>query len=111
LIICGLLGGFASGLLGLGGGSVFVPLMVFWLGMKQHEAHGTSLFVIFPTAIIGSGVYALHGNVRFDYVLWLAIFALVAANFGVATAARISSKNLRKMYAVVLCVVAWKLIF
>jgi uncharacterized membrane protein YfcA len=111
LIFIGLAGGFVSGLLGLGGGILFVPLMVLLVAMEQHEAHGTSLFVIAPTAFLGAFVYALHGNVRFDYVLWLMIFAMVAANFGVMLSAKISSANLRKLYAVFLLIVAIRMFF
>ena len=111
LILIGLIGGFVSGLLGLGGGIVFVPLMVFLLAMNQHEAHGTSLFIIVPTAFLGAFVYASHGNIRFDYVLWLMIFAMVSANYGVMLSAKLSSDNLRKVYAVFLFIIAIRMFF
>ncbi|MCX5751430.1 MAG: sulfite exporter TauE/SafE family protein [Candidatus Saganbacteria bacterium] len=111
LALIGLFGGFVSGILGLGGGILFVPLMVLLLKMEQHEAHGTSLFVIAPTALLGATVYTFHGNVRFEYVLWLMVFAMVAAPLGVRACSKISSENLRKLYAVFLLVVAVRMLF
>ena len=58
LIIIGLLAGFTGGTLGLGGGIIIVPALVFVLGFSQHEAQGTSLAVlIFPVALLGAYNY------------------------------------------------------
>src|SRR5207245_1601897 len=66
----GLLTGIVSGLLGIGGGIVMVPAMVLSLGLSQHLAQGTSLFVIVPTAAAGSVTHFRLGNIRLVVAGW-----------------------------------------
>lgn len=81
----GLLCGILSGLLGIGGGVVLVPVMVLLLGITQHIAQGISMLVIIPTSL--AAIYQLHKANLVDYRLagWLAggaiAGALVSANF------------------------------
>ncbi|MFA4858166.1 MAG: sulfite exporter TauE/SafE family protein [Candidatus Margulisiibacteriota bacterium] len=109
-IIVGLSAGFLSGLLGLGGGIIFVPALIFFLGRTQHQAHGTSLALIVPTALVGSSVYAFHGNFDLSLAMWIAIFAMGAAYFGAGFANKLSPDKLRLIYAVFLFLVGIKLI-
>jgi len=84
-ILMGLIAGIVSGLLGVGGGGVLVPLMVIVLGISQHSAQGISLLVIVPTAMIG--VWHFHKRRLIDYRMaaYLAVGAvigiLISANF------------------------------
>ncbi len=81
----GLTAGVISGLLGVGGGAVLVPMLVFFLGLTQHMAQGISLVYIIPTAI--AGLIQLHRKQLVDYrmAMYLAIGsvagALLSANF------------------------------
>lgn len=65
--------GAMAGFLGIGGGIVLVPIMVGFLSLTQHHAHGISLAIIVPIAIVGTAVYALRGDV--DWALAAALGA------------------------------------
>lgn len=84
-ILIGLIAGVLSGLLGIGGGVVMVPLMVFALGIGQHMAQGISMLVIIPTSLVA--IYHLHKEKLVDYKIsaYLAAGAicgaLISANF------------------------------
>lgn len=85
IFIMGLTAGILSGLLGIGGGAILVPMMVFFLGITQHSAQGISMLVIIPTAI--AGLIQLHKEKLVDYKIaaYLAsgaiLGALLSANF------------------------------
>ena len=79
----GLAGGLASGALGVGGGAIFVPAMVWLIGTGQHDAQGVSLCVIVVTAATGAITHARMGNVDGAVALWV---TPVAVPMGVATA-------------------------
>ncbi len=78
----GLLAGLLSGLFGVGGGTVIVPLLVLILGFDQRLAAGTSLAAIVPTATVGVISYAVHGSVAWIPALILAVGAVVGAQIG-----------------------------
>ncbi len=78
----GLLAGLLSGLFGVGGGTVIVPLLVLILGFDQRLAAGTSLAAIVPTATVGVISYAIHGSVAWIPALILAVGAVVGAQIG-----------------------------
>jgi uncharacterized membrane protein YfcA len=81
----GLVGGVLSGLLGIGGGVVLIPMMVFFLGIAQHTAQGISMLVIIPTALVA--LWHFHKDKLVDYrmagmlALGAVSGALVTANF------------------------------
>lgn len=78
----GLLAGLLSGLFGVGGGTVIVPMLVLLLRFDQRLAAGTSLAAIVPTAIVGVISYAAHGSVNWLAALLLAIGAVGGAQIG-----------------------------
>src|SRR6478736_8835083 len=78
----GLLAGLMSGLFGVGGGTVIVPLLVLVLGFDQRFAAGTSLAAIVPTATVGVISYAIHGSVAWIPALILAAGAVAGAQIG-----------------------------
>ena len=63
-VAIGLAGGVLAGMLGIGGGVLFVPGLVFFLSLSQHQAEATSLLAIVPVAIIGAYQHDRYGNVR-----------------------------------------------
>jgi uncharacterized membrane protein YfcA len=91
----GLLAGLLSGLFGVGGGTVIVPLLVLILGFDQRLAAGTSLAAIVPTATVGVISYAMHGSVAWIPALLLAVGAVVGAQIGTWLLPRISLTALR----------------
>jgi uncharacterized protein len=77
--LVGLVAGILSGLLGVGGGIVMVPAIVFLLGRDQHVAQGVSLAVIIPVSISGAWIHARKGNVVSSLAFWLSVGAVVGA--------------------------------
>ncbi len=97
-ILIGLVAGIASGLLGIGGGVIMVPAMVFLLGLSQHLAQGTSLAVIIPTAAAGAVTHFRIGNVRLNTALWLSIGGMAGAVAGALAAVASSDELLRVFF-------------
>jgi uncharacterized membrane protein YfcA len=91
----GLLAGLLSGLFGVGGGTVIVPLLVLILGFDQRLAAGTSLAAIVPSATVGVVSYALSGSVAWIPALILAAGAVIGAQIGTWLLARVSLTVLR----------------
>ncbi|MCW3493628.1 sulfite exporter TauE/SafE family protein [Microbacterium sp. SSM24] len=91
----GLLAGLLSGLFGVGGGTVIVPLLVLALAFDQRLAAGTSLAAIVPTATVGVVSYALHDAVAWIPALLLAAGAVAGAQFGTWLLPRLSITFLR----------------
>ncbi|MDF2581127.1 MAG: hypothetical protein K0S49_2706 [Microbacterium sp.] len=91
----GLLAGLLSGLFGVGGGTVIVPLLVMFLKFDQRLAAGTSLAAIVPTATVGVISYAVHGSVAWVPAILLAAGAVVGAQIGAWLLPRISQTALR----------------
>lgn len=99
-IVIGLAAGIFSALLGVGGGLIMVPAMVYLLRIRQHRAHGTSLVVILPAAIAGVSQYAEHGNVDWRIALLLAIGGVGGAIVGARLSAAIRAPDLKRFFGV-----------
>lgn len=91
----GLAAGLLSGLFGVGGGTVIVPLLALLLGFDQRLSAGTSLAAIVPTALVGVISYALHDSVAWIPAVILAIGSVVGAQIGTRLLPRISQTALR----------------
>lgn len=109
-LVIGLVGGFLSGLAGVGGGIIMVPLMTGLGRLSQHKAHGTSLVAIVFTGAIGAATYFSHGTVDWTVAVLLAATAIVTARFGALYAHSLSEKKLKKAFGVFLIVVSAMLI-
>jgi len=90
--------GVLGGLVGIGGGMVMIPLMVAFLGMGQHQAHGTSLFAVVFTGLVGASTYAMHGSVNHFAAAVLAITGGVMAVVGARYTQRLSDRALRRAF-------------
>ena len=88
-----------AGLLGVGGGVLFVPGLVIFLGLGQHEAEATSLLAIVPVAIVGTYRQDRYGNVRRDDALLLGLLSVAGAATGVVLANALSGTVLRDAFA------------
>ena len=97
----GLITGFVSGMMGVGGGGVMVPLMVVIGNIGQHMAQGTSLLAMIPASISGASTHYRLGNVKLDIAWGLAIGSLVGAYFGAASANQLPDFYLKIAFAVV----------
>ncbi|HEY8339309.1 MAG TPA: sulfite exporter TauE/SafE family protein [Egibacteraceae bacterium] len=106
----GLITGVTSGLFGIGGGAVLVPLLVLVLRMPQHRAHATSLAAIILTAAAGMIRFAGGSSVDFGAGAAIAAGAVLGAYAGAAIMHRLSAQRLRQAFAVLLAVVSIQLL-
>ena len=111
IALIGLIGGLASGLFGVGGGTVFVPLMVLVQKMDPHTAVGTSLAIIIPTAIVGTWKHAQGGRVDWQIGIALVLFSMAGAWLGSHLSLQLSPTLLRRFFAVFLFFVSLKMFF
>ena len=109
-IAIGVAAGIVAGVLGVGGGVLFVPGLVIFLGLGQHQAEATSLLAIVPVAIVGTYRQDRYGNVQRADALLLGILSLAGAAGGVALANALSGRVLRDAFAVLMLVVAAQLV-
>ena len=109
-VAVGLLGGVVAGLLGVGGGVLFVPGLVFFVGLDQHHAEATSLLAIVPVAILGTYRQNRYGNVNAPDALRLGLLSIGGAVAGVALANTLSGATLRDAFAALLVVLALQLV-
>jgi uncharacterized protein len=105
--LLGLAAGLLAGMFGVGGGVVFVPVLIA-LGLDHHEAIGTSLLAIIPTVLVGTWSQSRYGNVRWRPALVLGVAAAITAQGGAALAESLSDATLRRLFAVLLVVVAFQ---
>lgn len=107
-IVIGITAGTMSGLLGIGGGLVIVPLLVLVLAQTQHIAQGVSLAVIVPTAIAGAITHYRKGNVDVPLAVTLASGAVIGSLIGSTVAAVLADGTLRRVFAVALILLAYR---
>ena len=109
-VAIGVLGGAIAGVAGVGGGVVFVPGLVIFLGLNQQQAEATSLLAIVPVAAVGAWRQRGYGNVRDADALWLGLVSVAGAAGGVALANLLPGRVLRDAFAVMILLVAAQLI-
>jgi uncharacterized protein len=111
LAAIGTLAGLFSGLFGVGGGSVIVPLLVLWLGFGEREATGTSLAAIAIIATVAVAVHGAYGNLHLREGLLVGVPAVAGVLIGTELQQRISTKAISLVFAALLVVVAGDLLF
>lgn len=110
LAVIGFAAGAFSALFGVGGGTVIVPLLIFWLAYGERQATATSLCAIVVIAAIAAAAHGLYGNVDPLNALLLAAPAVVGVVLGVALQQRIPERAVSLMFALLLTAVAVELI-
>ncbi len=105
----GVLAGIAAGMLGIGGGALFVPALVLILGLSQLEAEATSLLAIVPVALVGAWRQHRYGNLRMRDGLVLGLLAVPGAVVGVALVNALPERAVEVAFAGLLLVVAGQL--
>lgn len=108
--LIGVIGGFLSGMFGVGGGIVMVPLLVGLAKMDQRRAAATSLVAIVPASLVGATTYALNGHTDFVAGGFIVVGAVVGAIIGTRLLRRIPLSWLRWMFIALLVVVAARLL-
>ena len=111
-ILIGIAAGMLSGLVGVGGGLIIVPGLIYFLGFSQHSAQGTSLgLILLPVGIFGVLQYYKQGNVDVKVVWLLAIGFLAGSYLGSKVALNLSQETVRKIFASLMIVLAVKMLF
>lgn len=111
-IVIGVIGGALSGLTGLGGGFIMVPLLVYAYGMSQHAAQGTSLAVLLPPlGALAFWQYYRNGHVDVQIAILVAVGFFFGGYLGGSIAQVISGSMLRKGFAVVMACIAVDMFF
>jgi uncharacterized membrane protein YfcA len=112
IILVGLVAGVLSGLVGVGGGIIIVPALVFILGFEQHQAQGTSLgILLLPAGIFAVINYYKKGYIDLKVVFILFIGFLIGGYLGSKISLSLSEAAVKKIFAIMLVVIAGKILF
>lgn len=112
ILIIGFLAGFISSLVGIGGGVVVVPALVLIFGVGQKTAQGTTLAMLsFPVALVGAYNYYKAGAVDWKIAAMLALTFMVGGYFGSKIVVGLDMSVVKKIFAVIMLVVAVKYLF
>ena len=112
LLAIGLVAGYLSGLIGIGGGIVIVPVLVYMLAMDQKTAQGTTIFLfLLPIGILSVYNYYKAGHVDFKTAAIIAITFLVGSYFGSKTAITIDTKLVRQIFAVAIILIGVRMLW
>ena len=112
LVIVGLAAGFLSGLIGIGGGVIIVPALVFLVGFTQKQAQGTSLgILLLPVGILAVIQYYKQGYINVNYVLIVSLAFVAGGFFGSKLALTLSDQNMKRIFAVILLFISLKMLF
>lgn len=111
LVLIGILAGILSGLVGVGGGIVMVPLLILFFGYSQHQAQGTSLAVLaVPVTLLAAYNYHKQGHLDWRYAAVIAVFFVLGGFIGSKIAISLDQKMLKKVFGVILLFVAGKML-
>jgi len=109
-VVIGLAAGVVAGLLGVGGGALFVPALTVGLGLSQLDAEATSLLAIIPVALVGAVRQRSHGNVDVRTGVVLGVVAVGGAVAGAVIANAVPQRALEIGFGLFLLFVVWRLV-
>ena len=111
-LLIGSAAGILAGMIGIGGGVIIVPALIYLCKMDQHSAQGTSLAVLLPpTGLLAFIQYYRAGHVNVGMAIMLALGVLAGGYFGGSWAQMVSEQTLRKTFAVIMAAIAVKMFF
>jgi uncharacterized membrane protein YfcA len=112
LLIIGILAGFSSGMVGIGGGIIIVPALVFFLGLTQHQAQGVSIgMLLLPVGFLAAINYYKAGNLDFTKSLIIGASFVVGAYLGSKVSLSIDGAIMKRIFGVIIFLISLKLIF
>ena len=112
LVIIGLAAGFLGGMIGLGGAIILIPALVMFLAMDQRMAQGTTMAIMLPPiGIFAAFNYYKAGYVNIKYALVIAVVFMIGGYLGSKVALNIPVSVLKRIFAVVLVLIAAKMVF
>ncbi len=111
-IVLGLLAGYFSGLVGIGGGVIIVPALVLLFGFSQHTAQGTTLALLVPPiGLLAVWAYFRQGNVDVRAALFIALGFVIGGYLGGKLAAGMQEGTLRRIFALLLLLLGMRMLF
>ena len=111
-IFVGLLSGFLSGMIGIGGGVIIVPALVFLFGLSQHQAQGTTLALLVPPiGLLAAWTYYKHGFVDLRIAAFICAGFVLGGLLGANIATGLSNETLQRVFGIALLVISLKMIF
>ena len=112
LVLIGLFAGAMSGFIGIGGGVVMVPALVYIMGLTQHEAQGTSLILMLPPiGILAVMNYYKAGEININYGIIIAIAFIFGGYFGSKLALKLSPSVVKLIFGVLMLYISVKMIY
>ncbi len=112
LILIGLFGGIMSGFVGIGGGVIIVPALIYVIGFPQHMAQGTSLFLMLPPiGILAFMNYYKAGQVNLVYGVVIAVAFILGGYFGSKLSLKLSPAIVKSIFGLVMAYVAFRMIY
>jgi uncharacterized membrane protein YfcA len=112
LVLVGLFAGALSGFVGVGGGIIIVPAMIYFMNMNQMQAQGVSLaLLMLPVGILGVMNYYKAGHIQFNYVLVIAVGFVLGNYFGSKYAMRLPEHKIKFMFALLMLYVAVQMLW
>ena len=111
LILIGFFAGALSGFVGVGGGVIIVPALVFFMGLSQHTAQGTSLFVLsLPVVVLAVMNYWKSGHVNWHYGLIIATTFVIVGFVGSKLSLKLSSGMVKLIFGIIMAYISFKLV-
>jgi hypothetical protein len=111
-VLLGLVAGIFGGMVGLGGGTIIIPALVYLFGLSQHQAQGTSLAVMVPPiTILAAWQYYSKGHVRLDMAGFICLGFLAGGLIGAHFVQGVSDSMLKRIFGAVLFLVSMRMIF
>ncbi len=111
LVVIGVSSGILSGFVGVGGGIIIVPSLVFLLGMTQHQAQGTSLFILLlPVGILAVWNYMKAGQINWNYGIIVALTFVIGGYFGSRLSLKMSPHGVKFVFGIIMILISLKLV-
>lgn len=112
LLLIGVAAGFASGMVGIGGGIVIVPALVYFLSMTQHQAQGISIgMLLMPVGFLAAYNYHKEGNLNFTYSALIGVTFVLGAYAGSKVSLKMDPTLMRRIFGVFILLISLKMIF
>ncbi len=109
-ILLGLIAGISSGFLGIGGGTIIIPALVYFFGLNQHTAQGTSLAIMIPPiGLLAAWEYWRKGHVALGMALFICVGFFVGGLIGAYLAHRLSPAYLKRVFGLFLILVGTRM--
>lgn len=109
-LLVGFITGIINGLFGSGGGTIIVPSLVFLLGIEQHRAHSTAIFIIFPITLISTFIYLKQGMLVYKVAIPVIIGSVIGSILGSKLLNKIPTNILRKVFGIFMVIAAIRMV-